>query len=82
MQNRTFITLDDLQIRMLDQDYPIAFLRGSENSVIDEIEHTPNVTLELKRTDDQRPELDRFLITDSVYLFRSSMSRDSFAGHV
>ena len=81
-EKRPFITLDDDQFRRFAQDDPVAFMRGRQTAVIDEIQRAPGLILELKKRVDEDPTPGRFLITGSVELFKSTISPDSLAGRV
>ena len=79
---RQYLTLDDRQNRQIAQEDPIGLLRDKTRVAIDEIQHAPDLILEIKRLVDIDPEPGRFLITGSVDLFRTAVSPDSLAGRV
>ncbi len=81
-EGRAFVSLDDDQYRQFAQDDPNGFIRGLQNSVIDEVQRAPKLMLALKRDVDERPEPGRYLVTGSVDLFQGTISPDSLAGRV
>ena len=79
---RPFITLDDEQFRRFAEDDPAGFVRSQPVAVIDEIQRAPALILALKKAVDEAPLPGRYLITDSVDLFKGALSPDSLAGRV
>lgn len=79
---REYLTLDDHATLNAARSDPVAFVRGLNRAVIDEVQRAPEMLLAIKRSvdDDRRP--GRFLLTGSANLLTLAAVRESLAGRV
>lgn len=80
--SRTYLTLDDQTILEAARSDPIAFVRGLDRAIIDEVQRAPELILAIKKTidDDSRP--GRFLLTGSANVMTLPRVADSLAGRM
>ena len=80
--NRTYLTLDDQTILEAARSDPIAFIRGLDRAIIDEVQRAPDLILAIKKSidDDSRP--GRFLLTGSANVMTLPRVADSLAGRM
>lgn len=79
---REYLTLDDRATLHAAKSDPVAFVRGLNRAVIDEVQRAPEILLAIKRSvdDNQRP--GRFLLTGSANLLTLASVRESLAGRM
>jgi predicted AAA+ superfamily ATPase len=79
---RAYLTLDDQTILEAARSDPIAFVRGLDRAIIDEVQRAPDLILAIKKTidDDSRP--GRFLLTGSANVMTLPRVADSLAGRM
>jgi hypothetical protein len=79
---REYLTLDDRATLHAARSDPVAFVRGLNRAVIDEVQRAPELLLAIKRSvdDDRRP--GRFLLTGSANLLTLASVRESLAGRM
>lgn len=80
--SRTYLTLDDATIRDAAVSDPVAFVRGLDRAVIDEIQRAPDLLLAIKQSVDADPRPGRFLLTGSANLMTLPRVADSLAGRM
>jgi len=79
---RVYLTLDDQTILEAARTDPIAFVRGLDLAIIDEVQRVPELMLAIKKAvdDDYRP--GRFLLTGSANVMTLPRVADSLAGRM
>ena len=79
---RAYLTLDDQTILEAARSDPVAFVRGLDRAIIDEVQRAPDLFLAIKKTidDDSRP--GRFLLTGSANVMTLPRVADSLAGRM
>ncbi|MFN7340700.1 MAG: ATP-binding protein [Opitutia bacterium] len=77
-----FLTLDDPTTLAAAQADPVAFLRGLDRAVIDEVQRAPGLLVALKQSVDEDPRPGRFLLTGSANLMMLPKVADSLAGRM
>lgn len=77
-----FFTLDSQPTLEAARSDPVAFIRGLERAVIDEVQRAPDLVLAIKHSVDEDPRPGRFLLTGSANLLTIKTVRDSLAGRV
>jgi predicted AAA+ superfamily ATPase len=79
---RAYLTLDDQTILEAARSDPVAFVRGLDRAIIDEVQRAPDLILAIKKTvdDDSRP--GRFLLTGSANVMTLPRVADSLAGRM
>ncbi len=75
----SYVTLDDATTLSAD---PVAFVRGLDRAVIDEVQRAPGLMLPIKRSVDDDPRPGRFLLTGSANLMTLPRVADSLAGRM
>ncbi|MFZ5519753.1 MAG: ATP-binding protein [Pseudomonadota bacterium] len=80
--SRPYFTLDDETVLAAAQADPVAFLRGLDGAVIDEVQRSPALLRTLKLTVDQDRRPGRFLLTGSANLLTLPQVADSLAGRM
>lgn len=81
-QGRAYLTLDDHATLAAAQSDPVAFIRGLNRAVIDEVQRAPEILLAIKRSIDEDRRPGRFLLTGSANLAAISTVKESLAGRV
>lgn len=79
---RTYLTLDDPTTRDAAASDPVAFVRGLDRAVIDEVQRAPDLLLAIKQSVDTDPRPGRFLLTGSANLMTLPRVADSLAGRM
>lgn len=81
-KGRVYLTLDSQPTLAAAKSDPVAFVRGLDRAIIDEIQRAPELLLALKQSvdEDQRP--GRFLLTGSANLLTIRTVHESLAGRV
>ena len=79
---RVYLTLDDQTTLEAARTDPIAFVRGLDLAIIDEVQRAPDLMLAIKKAidDDYRP--GRFLLTGSANVMTLPRVADSLAGRM
>jgi hypothetical protein len=79
---RVYLTLDDQTTLEAAQTDPVAFVRGLDLAIIDEVQRVPELMLAIKKAvdDDYRP--GRFLLTGSANVMTLPRVADSLAGRM
>jgi predicted AAA+ superfamily ATPase len=79
---RSYFTLDDQATLAAAKSDPVAFVRGLNRAVIDEVQRAPEILLAIKRSVDEDRRPGRFLLTGSANLLAMANVRESLAGRV
>jgi predicted AAA+ superfamily ATPase len=79
---RTYLTLDDRATLAAARSDPVAFIRGIDRAVIDEVQRAPEIMLAIKRSVDEDKRPGRLLLTGSANLLTLATVRESLAGRV
>ena len=79
---RVYLTLDDQTTLEAARTDPVAFVRGIDLAIIDEVQRAPELMLAIKKVvdDDYRP--GRFLLTGSANVMTLPRVSDSLAGRI
>ena len=77
---RTYLTLDDLDIRDQALSAPDDLLRRAERLTLDEVQRSPDLLLAVKRAVDRDRTPGRFLLTGSANLLLSQRVAETLAG--
>jgi predicted AAA+ superfamily ATPase len=77
---RTYLTLDDLDVRDQALSAPDDLLRRGERLTLDEVQRSPNLLLAVKRAVDRDRRPGRFLLTGSANLLLSQRIAETLAG--
>ena len=81
-QGRIYSTLDDPATLAAAKSDPVAFIRGFDRAVIDEVQRVPDLLLAIKRTVDEDRRSGRFLLTGSANLTTIATVHESLAGRI
>jgi predicted AAA+ superfamily ATPase len=81
-QGRTYLTLDNQPTLAAAKADPVAFVRGLDRAVIDEVQRAPDLLLAVKQSVDEDPRPGRFLLTGSANLLTIKTVNESLAGRV
>jgi predicted AAA+ superfamily ATPase len=81
-QARKYFTLDSQPTLSAARSDPVAFIRGLDRAVIDEVQRAPELVLAIKHSVDDDPRPGRFLLTGSANLLTIATVRESLAGRV
>lgn len=81
-QDRKFVTLDDQSTLAAAKSDPVAFIRGLDRAVIDEVQRAPDLLLAIKQSVDEDRRPGRFLLTGSANLLTVKTIHESLAGRV
>lgn len=81
-QGRTYLTLDNQPTLAAAKSDPVAFIRGLDRVIIDEVQRAPEVLLAIKESVDEDPRPGRFLLTGSANLLTIRTVHESLAGRV
>jgi predicted AAA+ superfamily ATPase len=81
-QGRIYITLDNQPTLAAAKSDPVAFIRGLERAIIDEVQRAPDLLLAIKQSVDEDPRPGRFLLTGSANLLTIKTINESLAGRV
>jgi predicted AAA+ superfamily ATPase len=79
---RTYLTLDHQPTLAAAKSDPVAFVRGLDRSIIDEIQRAPDLLLAIKQSVDEDTRPGRFLITGSANISTIKSINESLAGRV
>ncbi|HEY3655693.1 MAG TPA: ATP-binding protein [Steroidobacteraceae bacterium] len=81
-QGRKYVTLNDQSTLAAAKSDPVAFIRGLDRAVIDQVQRAPDLLLAIKQSvgEDRRP--GRFLLTGSANLLTVKTIHESLAGRV
>jgi predicted AAA+ superfamily ATPase len=78
--SRTYLTLDDLDVREQAVSAPDDLLRRGERLTLDEVQRSPDLLLAVKRAVDRDRAPGRFLLTGSANLLLSQRIAETLAG--
>jgi predicted AAA+ superfamily ATPase len=81
-QGRAYLTLDNQPTLAAANSDPVAFIRGLDRAILDEVQRAPEVLLAIKQTVDEDPRPGRFLLTGSANLLTIRTVHESLAGRV
>jgi uncharacterized protein len=81
-QGRAYLTLDSQPTLAAARTDPVAFIRGLDRAIIDEVQRAPEVLLAIKQSVDEDPRPGRFLLTGSANLLTIRTVHESLAGRV
>jgi len=81
-RGRTYVTLDDQSTLAAAKSDPVAFIRGLDRAVNDEVQRAPDLLLAIKQSVDENPRPGRFLLTGSANLLTVKTIHESLAGRV
>jgi len=73
-QGRKFVTLDNQPTLAAARSDPVAFIRGLDRAVIDEVQRAPDLLLAIKQSVDEDRRPGRFLLTGSVKTIHESLA--------
>ena len=79
-QGRTFLSLDDFDVRDVAQSDPAALFIGRDCITLDEIQRQPDLLLAIKADVDRQRQPGRFLLTGSANLLLMERVADTLAG--
>ena len=74
-QGRKYVTLDNQSTLAAAKSDPVAFIRGLDRAVIDEVQRAPDLLLAIKQSVDEDRRPGRFLLTGSANLLTVDNSR-------
>lgn len=80
--DRPYITLDDAGALSAARADPVGFIRGIEQTVIDEVQRVPELMLAIKESVDRDDTPGRFLFTGSANIATVPAVADSLAGRM
>ena len=81
-QGRKYLTLDNQSTLAAAKSDPVAFIRGLDRAVIDEVQRAPDLLLAIKQSVDEDRRPGRFLLTGSANLLTVKTIHESLAGRV
>ena len=81
-QGRIYVTLDNQPTLAAAKSDPVAFIRGLDRAIIDEVQRAPDLLLAIKQSVDEDPRPGRFLLTGSANLLTIKTVNESLAGRV
>jgi predicted AAA+ superfamily ATPase len=81
-QGRIYVTLDSQPTLAAAKSDPVAFIRGLDRAIIDEVQRAPDLLLAIKQSVDEDPRPGRFLLTGSANLLTIKTVNESLAGRV
>jgi uncharacterized protein len=81
-QGRSYFTLDSQPTLASAKSDPVAFIRGLDRAIIDEVQRGPDLLLAIKHSVDEDPRPGRFLLTGSADLLTIKTVNESLAGRV
>ena len=81
-QGRIYVTLDNQPTLAAAKSDPVAFIRGLDRAIIDEVQRAPDLLLAIKQSVDEDPRPGRFLLTGSANLLTIKTINESLAGRV
>jgi predicted AAA+ superfamily ATPase len=81
-RGRIYLTLDNQPTLAAAKSDPVAFVRGLDRAIIDEVQRAPEVLLAIKQSVDEDPRPGRFLLTGSANLLTIRTVHESLAGRV
>ena len=81
-QGRKYVTLDNQSTLAAAKSDPVAFVRGLDRAVIDEVQRAPDLLPAIKQSVDEDRRPGRFLLTGSANLLTVKTIRESLAGRV
>ena len=81
-QGRKYVTLDNQSTLAAAKSDPVAFIRGLDRAVIDEVQRAPDLLPAIKQSVDEDRRPGRFLLTGSANLLTVKTIHESLAGRV
>lgn len=81
-QGRTYLTLDNQPTLAAASSDPVAFIRGLDRAIIDEVQRAPDLLLAIKESVDEDPRPGRFLLAGSANLLTIRTMHESLAGRI
>jgi predicted AAA+ superfamily ATPase len=81
-RGRSYFTLDSQPTLASAKSDPVAFIRGLDRAIIDEVQRGPDLLLAVKHSVDEDPRPGRFLLTGSANLLTIKTVNESLAGRV
>jgi predicted AAA+ superfamily ATPase len=81
-QGRSYMTLDNQPTLAAAKHDPVAFIRGLDRAVTDEIQRAPELLVAIKQSVDEDPRPGRFLLTGSANLLTIPTINESLAGRL
>jgi uncharacterized protein len=81
-QGRIYLALDHQPTLAAAKSDPVAFVRGLDRAIIDEVQRAPDLLLAIKQSVDEDPRPGRFLLTGSANLLTIKTVNESLAGRV
>jgi uncharacterized protein len=81
-QGRKYVTLDNQSTLAAAKSDPVAFIRGLDRAVIDEVQRAPDLLLAIKQSVDEDRRPGRFLLTGSANLLTVKTIHESLAGRM
>jgi uncharacterized protein len=81
-RGRSYFTLDSQPTLASAKSDPVAFIRGLDRAIIDEVQRGPDLLLAVKHSVDEDPRPGRFLLTGSANLLTIRTVNESLAGRV
>lgn len=82
MQDRKYITLDDVNLLDIARNDPIGLVRDANLLAIDEIQRAPELLLAIKKSVDEDRRPGRFLLTGSANILTMPKLSESLAGRM
>lgn len=82
MQDRKYITLDDVNLLDIARNDPIGLIRDANLLAIDEIQRAPELLLAIKKSVDEDRRPGRFLLTGSANIMTMPKVSESLAGRM
>ena len=81
-QGRSYLTLDNQPTLAAAKHDPVAFIRGLDRAIIDEVQRAPELLLAIKQSVDEDSRPGRFLLTGSANLLTIRTVNESLAGRL
>lgn len=80
LDDRPYLTLDNLEVLERSREQPDALVRNYDRVVLDEVQRSPDLLLAVKRAVDERRSPGRFILTGSANLLLMQKVSESLAG--
>lgn len=80
LDDRPYLTLDNLEVLERTREQPDALVRNYDQVVLDEVQRSPDLLLAVKRAVDERRVPGRFILTGSANLLLMQKVSESLAG--
>lgn len=81
-EGRSYLTLDHQPTLAAARSDPVAFIRGLDRVIIDEVQRAPDLLLAIKQSVDEDSRPGRFLLTGSANLLAIKAMNESLAGRM